>query len=199
MHTPWDHDWAAEMKTRWGRSSWPQGGRGDAWSEMWAGWWRGPAPRADRGLVRHLVLDAISAQPRHGYEIIQVIGDKSGGGYRPSPGVIYPTLQMLEELGQARTVARDDRKVYAITSDGERELREHADEVAEFYEGNVDTNWEQHADDVANVGKRVGRVLRLFKHAMRRGQVRPSTMRKMHAILDEALKKLEELLSREEL
>jgi DNA-binding PadR family transcriptional regulator len=165
---------------------------------MWAEWWRGPAPRADRGLVRFLVLDAIASQPRHGYEIIQVIVDKSGGAYRPSPGVIYPTLQMLEELGQACTVERDQRKVYAITEAGQRELADHAPEVAEFYEGYGDAHWERHADDVANVMKRVGRVLRLFKHAMRRGQVRPTTLRKMHAILDEALHKLEDLLSLEE-
>jgi DNA-binding PadR family transcriptional regulator len=165
---------------------------------MWAEWWRGPAPRADRGLVRYLVLDAIATQARHGYEIIQVIGDKSGGAYRPSPGVVYPTLQMLEELGHACTVARDDRKVYSITEAGQRELAEHAAEVADFYDGYAETHWEHHADDVANVMKRVGHVLRLFKHAMRRGQVRPPTLRKMHAILDEALHKLEELLSREE-
>lgn len=206
MHAPWDHawdrDWVVGMKRHWGRPPWPpraQGARGDAWSEMWAEWWRGPAPRADRGLVRYLVLDAIASQPRHGYEIIQVIGDKSGGAYRPSPGVVYPTLQMLEELGHACTVSRDDRKVYAIAEAGRTDLHEHAAEVTEFYEGYADTHWEDHADDVANVMKRVGRLLRLFKHSMRRGGVRPLTIRKMHAILDEALRKLEELLSPEEL
>ena len=56
----------------------------------------------------------------------------------------------------------------------------------------------QHADDVAQLGKRVGRVIRLFKRAMRRGHVRPSTIRKMHAVLDETLQNLEEVLSREE-
>src|SRR5579871_1914687 len=118
MHGPWDDDW--HMRHRWGPPPWPKrpprppGMRGDAWSGMWAEWWRGPTPRADRGLVRYLVLDAIAQQPRHGYEIIQVIGEKSGGAYRPSPGVVYPTLQMLEELGHARTVEKDDRKVYTI-------------------------------------------------------------------------------------
>jgi DNA-binding PadR family transcriptional regulator len=198
MHTPWDDDWG--MKHRW-RAPWSQRGpspRGDAWSEMWAEWWRGPAPRADRGLVRYLVLDAIAAQPRHGYEIIQVIGERSGGAYRPSPGVVYPTLQMLEELGHACTVARDDRKVYTITQAGRGDLEQHAFEVTGFYEGYADTHWEQHAEDVADLGKRMGRVIRLFKHTIRRGRVHPSTMRRMHTILDEALKKLEELLSREE-
>jgi DNA-binding PadR family transcriptional regulator len=165
---------------------------------MWAEWWRGPAPRADRGLVRYLVLDAIASQPRHGYEIIQVIGERSGGAYRPSPGVVYPTLQMLEELGHAGTVAREERKVYAITEAGRRDLDEHAAEVADFYEGYADTPWEHHAEEVADLGKRMGRVIRLFKHAIRRGGVRPSTIRRMHAILDETLKKLEELLSRPE-
>jgi DNA-binding PadR family transcriptional regulator len=202
MHTLWSDDCVMGVKSRWAGSAWhshSHGKRGDAWSEMWAEWWRGPTPRADRGLVRHLVLDAIALQPRHGYEIIQVIGEKSGGTYRPSPGVVYPTLQMLEELGHACTVARDDRKVYTITDAGQRELSEHAAEVAEFYEGYADANWEHHAEDVANVMKRVGHVVRLFKHAMRRGGVRSSTMRKMHGILDEALHKIEELLSREEL
>ena len=199
MHGMWGHDWTVGLKGDWKRPPWPGHPRGDAWSEMWAEWWRGPAPRADRGLVRYLVLDAIASQPRHGYEIIQVIGDKSGGAYKPSPGVIYPTLQMLEELGHARTVERDGRKVYTITDAGQNELREHAEEVAEFYEGYGDARWERHADDVANVMKRVGRVIRLFKHSMKRGRVRPTTLRKMHGILDEALHKLEELLSLEEL
>lgn len=201
MHAPWEDDWVG-MKNRWGRPPWPQrspGGRSDQWSEMWAEWWRGPAPRADRGMVRYLVLDAIATQPRHGYEIIQVIGEKSGGTYRPSPGAIYPTLQMLEELGHACTVTRDDRKVYAITEAGQRDLRDHAGEVSEFYEGYADTTWEQHAEDVAQLGKRLGRVIRLFKHTMRRGAVRPATIRKMQGILDEALAKIEELLARQEL
>jgi len=165
---------------------------------MWSEWWRGPAPRCERGQVRYLVLDALAAQPRHGYEVIQAIGEKSRGAYKPSPGVVYPTLQMLEELGHTRTVAQGDRKVYEITDEGRRDLQEHMADVAEFYEGNADYGWDQHADDVAQVMARLGRVMRLFKLAMRRGGLRPSTMRKMRAVLDEALSKLEELLSPED-
>jgi DNA-binding PadR family transcriptional regulator len=200
MDTPWDHGWGHRMKGRWGRPGpWQGVGRGDAWAEMWSEWWRGPAPRCERGQVRYLVLDALVAQPRHGYEVIQAIGEKSRGAYKPSPGVVYPTLQMLEELGHTRTVAQGDRKVYEITDEGRRDLNEHAAEVAEFYEGNVDYGWDHYADDVAQVMKRVGRVMHLFKHSMRRGGVRPTTMRKMRAILDETLSKLEELLSPEDL
>jgi DNA-binding PadR family transcriptional regulator len=178
---------------------WAHGrGRGDPWSAMFAEWWRGPPQRCERGTVRWLVLDAIAEQPRHGYEIIQAIADKSRGAYKPSPGVVYPTLQMLEDVGNARTLVQGDRKTYEITSDGKRELRDHAHEVAEFYGDDDENAWEQHADDVADVMKRVARVIRLFKHGMRRGAVRPSTMRKMKSILDDALGKIEDLLALEE-
>src|SRR5258708_21034066 len=72
-------------------------GRPD-FSEMFGG----PPPRADRGVVRYLVLDAIGKQPRHGYEIIQTIEERSAGTDRPSPGGVHPTLHRLEELRHAR-------------------------------------------------------------------------------------------------
>src|SRR5580765_5060724 len=65
--------------------------------------------RADRGVVRYLVLDAIRETPRHGYEIMAAIETKSREAYRPSPGVIYPTLQLLEELEHVRVTVRDDK------------------------------------------------------------------------------------------
>ena len=193
-----DHDWGQHMRGRWGRQGPWQGGPRDAWAEALGEWWRGPAPRIERGQVRYLVLDALAAQPRHGYEVIQAIGEKSRGAYKPSPGVVYPTLQMLEELGLARTVAQGDRKVYEITDEGRRDLKEHADEVAEFYEGSG-FGWEQPTDDVAHVIKRVGRVMYLFRRALHRGSVRPSTIRRMRSILDDTLSKLEELLSPEDM
>jgi len=194
MHGPWDAGWG-RTQGRWARGRGP----GDPWADMWSGWWRGPAPRAERGTVRWLVLDAIAPQPRHGYEIIQAIGDKSAGAYKPSPGVVYPTLQMLEELGHARTIPRDERKVYEITDDGRRELASHQEEIAEFYEGQADAGWESHAEEFVLVAKRVKRVGQLFKRAVHRGGIAPSTMRKARKVLDEALQKLEELLSQEDL
>lgn len=166
---------------------------------MFSEWWRGPAQRCERGLVRWLVLDAIASQPRHGYEIIQAIADKSRGSYKPSPGVIYPTLQMLDDVGHAKTLVHSERKTYEITAEGKRELREHEAEVAEFYGGGAeDESWEQHAEDAAEIMKRVGRIIRLYKLASRRGGMRASTLRKMKSILDEALGRIEELLAIEE-
>ena len=76
MHGPWDPDWSCVMTGYRGRRGWPGS---DAVAGMWSEWWRSPPPRAERGVVRWLVLDAIATQPRHGYEIIQAIGEKSGG------------------------------------------------------------------------------------------------------------------------
>src|SRR4051794_14383715 len=70
------------------------GGRGG-----WPSFMGERPPRAERGGVRYLVLDAVRETPRHGYEIMAAIEERSGGAYRPSPGVVYPTLQMLEEFG----------------------------------------------------------------------------------------------------
>src|SRR6202021_3229174 len=72
----------------------------------------------DHGELRPVVLKLISEQPRHGYEIIKEIEDRVAGTYSPSPGVIYPTLTMLEELGQATVAESNGKKLYAITAAG---------------------------------------------------------------------------------
>ena len=72
----------------------------------------------DHGELRLVVLALISERPRHGYEIIKEIEDRVAGTYTPSPGVIYPTLTMLEELGQATVSESEGKKLYAITADG---------------------------------------------------------------------------------
>jgi DNA-binding PadR family transcriptional regulator len=72
----------------------------------------------DHGELRLVVLGLISERPRHGYEIIKEIEDRVSGTYSPSPGVIYPTLTMLEELGHATVAESNGKKRYAITDEG---------------------------------------------------------------------------------
>ena len=72
----------------------------------------------DHGELRLVVLALISERPRHGYEIIKEIEDRVAGTYSPSPGVIYPTLIMLEELGHATVAESNGKKLYAITANG---------------------------------------------------------------------------------
>src|SRR5215831_19598870 len=75
----------------------------------------------DRGDLRYVLLHLIGERPRHGYELITAIEEKFGGMYSPSPGVIYPTLTLLEELGYARPQADTSggtKKLYEITEAG---------------------------------------------------------------------------------
>ena len=66
-----------------------------------------------------MILHLIAEKPRHGYEIIKAIEERVAGAYSPSPGVIYPTLTLLEELGQVTVAAGDGgKKLHAITSEG---------------------------------------------------------------------------------
>jgi DNA-binding PadR family transcriptional regulator len=65
-----------------------------------------------------VILDLLKDKPRHGYEIIQELEELSYGFYKPSPGVIYPTLQMLQEMGYASSVEQEGKKVYSITEEG---------------------------------------------------------------------------------
>jgi DNA-binding PadR family transcriptional regulator len=71
------------------------------------------------GDLRFVILQLIAEGPRHGYEIIKEIEEKLGGSYSPSPGVVYPTLTWLEELGYATVTTSDGtKKLYAITREG---------------------------------------------------------------------------------
>ena len=75
------------------------------------------------GDLRLIVLHLIAEKPRHGYEIIKAIEEQVGGAYSPSPGVIYPTLTMLEELGHVTIAAGDGaKKLHAITPEGKAYL-----------------------------------------------------------------------------
>jgi DNA-binding PadR family transcriptional regulator len=73
----------------------------------------------DHGDLRYVLLHLIAEKPRHGYELIKAIEEQFGGMYSPSPGVIYPTLTLLEELGYLRPeTAEGPRKLYSITAEG---------------------------------------------------------------------------------
>ena len=71
-----------------------------------------------KGDLKYIILDLLKDKPRHGYDIIRELEEKSYGFYKPSPGVIYPTLQMLEEMGYANSTEEDGKRVYSITAEG---------------------------------------------------------------------------------
>ena len=77
------------------------------------------------GDLRLMLLALIAEKPRHGYELIKAIEEKFGGAYSPSPGSVYPTLTLLEELDHVRAAATDGaRKLFEITDQGRAFLEE---------------------------------------------------------------------------
>ncbi len=107
------------------RGDWGDWGRGGRYGRHgWAGRRHGGGGRMfDQGDLRLVVLSLIAEQARHGYELIKEIEARSGGAYAPSPGVIYPLLTMLEEMGFARLDASEGaKKLYAITPEGQADL-----------------------------------------------------------------------------
>jgi DNA-binding PadR family transcriptional regulator len=97
------------------------------------GWWRRRV--FDHGELRPVMLKLIADKPRHGYELIKEIEDRLGGAYSPSPGVVYPSLAMLEELGHiaADPAEGDGKKRYAVTPAGAAWLGEHKADVEAIF------------------------------------------------------------------
>jgi DNA-binding PadR family transcriptional regulator len=85
--------------------------------------------RTSRGDIRTAVLALVAEQPRHGYEIIQEIADRTGGAWRPSPGSVYPTLSQLEDEGLVRVEQAEGRRVVHLTEEGTRYVDEHRAEL----------------------------------------------------------------------
>jgi len=72
-------------------------------------------------------LDLLKDKPRHGYDIIRELEEQSYGFYKPSPGVIYPTLQMLQEMGYVSSTEQEGKRVYSITEEGLKFLANQSD------------------------------------------------------------------------
>jgi len=78
----------------------------------------------DGGQLRLIVLQSIAAKPSHGYDIMKALEERFGGLYSPSPGVIYPTLSLLEDQGLVTVEATGAKKLYTITPEGNAILKE---------------------------------------------------------------------------
>src|ERR1044071_3783334 len=80
---------------------------------------RGRTQMFESGEVKFVILRLLKEKPRHGYEIIKALEEKLAGCYTPSPGTVYPPLQLLEDQGYGRVVEEGGKKVYHITAEGE--------------------------------------------------------------------------------
>ena len=89
----------------------------------------------EQGDLKLVILRLLEEKPRHGYEIIKELEGRFGGAYSPSPGTVYPTLTMLEDMGFARVVPEEGgKKIYEITDEGRAHLAEHSSAVNDIFE-----------------------------------------------------------------
>lgn len=117
-------------------------------NEPRGGHWRGPrGSYFGRGGVKFAILGLLKEQPRHGYDIIREMEQRSGGVYSPSPGVIYPTLQALEDQDYIKSSDVDGKKVYAITDAGLAYLQQNVDQTRARSEAEGDWAGDEARDD----------------------------------------------------
>jgi DNA-binding PadR family transcriptional regulator len=117
--------WAARRFARFGEGG--RFGRGPGWGPGGGGDWFRVGRMLAQGDLKLLALALIAEQPRHGYELIKLIEEKTSGCYSPSPGVVYPTLTFLEEAGYVTAEAEGAKKRYTITEEGRAHLEENHD------------------------------------------------------------------------
>jgi DNA-binding PadR family transcriptional regulator len=98
-------------------------------------WFASDSPRQrrfEKGDLKYVILGLIAEKPRHGYEVIRALEERFGGLYSPSPGAVYPTLQLLEDLGYVTAQQQDGKRVYAITDAGRQFLAEREDVIEDI-------------------------------------------------------------------
>ncbi|HZS93849.1 MAG TPA: helix-turn-helix transcriptional regulator [Chloroflexota bacterium] len=89
--------------------------------------------RFGRGDLKYVILDLLQEGPRHGYDIIRALEERFHGFYSPSPGSVYPTLQLLEDQGYVTSTQQDGKRVYTITDAGRDFLKERSDTVEDVW------------------------------------------------------------------
>lgn len=148
----------------------------------------------ESGELRLVLLKLIADQPRHGYDLIRAIEEMTGGRYAPSPGVVYPTLTMLQDMGLIEEVATEGtRKAFAATADGQAHLAEKSEEVDELFERLGAMGHDQRKAGGAPIKRAVGNLLSALWHRATREDADEATVHDIAAILDEAAQKIERL------
>lgn len=147
----------------------------------------------DSGALKLLLLKLIAEAPRHGYDLIREIEDRTGGAYAPSPGVIYPTLTLLDDMGLIAATAEVSRKQYAITEAGTAELAEKADEVEALIARLAEMGAARAKTDSGPVSRAMGNLRAVLATRVTADGVSSDTLHDIAALLDEVAQKVERL------
>ena len=154
----------------------PFWGRG--WGERGPKRGRGRRQMFEAGEIKFVILRLLREKPRHGYEVIKALEERMAGCYTPSPGTVYPTLQMLEDQGYVRGVEAEGKKVYEITPEGIKYLDEHRDMLDEIIDRVRETVQDFTGGAIGELQGEFARLARgTFRHAWRRGPDDPAVRR----------------------
>ena len=146
----------------------------------------------DSGELRLVLLKLISDQPRHGYDLIRAIEEMTGGAYAPSPGVVYPTLTMLEDMGHIdEQKSEGARKAFAITAEGAAHLESNKAEVDAILARLASLAAELEKFDGVTVRRAMLNLRMAIRGRLMQEGADKATMREVTAILDEAARKIE--------
>lgn len=147
-----------------------------------------------QGELRLALLALIAEQPRHGYELIKAIEEMTGGAYAPSPGAVYPTLQLLEDEGAIQEAeAEGAKKPFAATQAGRDELDTRASEVDGLMRrlgrhGERTTTVRSH-----DLFRAMGNLGSVLKNRARAGKLDEATINDIVDMIDEMAKRIERL------
>src|SRR4051794_19082788 len=174
-----------------------QGGWGpfqfDFGEEGWSGGRRGRRARRmfESGELRLVLLKLIADEPRHGYDLIRAIEDLTGGEYAPSPGVVYPTLTLLQDMNLIEEAAGEGpRKPFQVTEEGRAYLEERTEEVEALLDRLRDLK-PRHSEAGPAIGRAVKNLMTALSHRIGRDGLDEELLHEIAAILDEAAQRIE--------
>jgi DNA-binding PadR family transcriptional regulator len=169
---------------------WPMNAVWETFENMRGQFEQKAGTRMGRGDVRAAVLALLAEKPMHGYQIIQEIGERSGGGWKPSPGSVYPTLQLLADEGLILAEESNGRKTYSLTAEGKAV----ADAASE-----TKAPWEAHGGRDSGRASALPRAgVELAQAAAQVGRTgTPAQVQQAVTILDEARRKLYSILAQD--
>jgi DNA-binding PadR family transcriptional regulator len=168
---------------------------GDGPDGGWSGGRRGRRARRmfEGGELRLVLLKLIVDEPRHGYDLIRAIEDMTGGEYAPSPGVVYPTLTLLQDMGLIEEAAGEGpRKPFQATQEGREYLEERSDEIEALLDRLEDLK-PRHSDAGPAIGRAVKNLMTALSHRVSRDGFNEDLLHEVAAVLDEAAQKIERI------
>lgn len=177
-----------------GPRGWGGGWEGGDWSAEFGHGRRGRRRMFESGELRLVLLKLIADQPRHGYDLIRAIEELTHGSYAPSPGVVYPTLTLLQDMGLIQEVESEGpRKAFAVTPEGEAHLGERAEEVEALFERLTGAGEGKRRAGGRPIQRAVGNLLSALWHRVTAEDTGEERLHEIAAILDEAAQKIERL------